>query len=139
MGNGSSGKLGFSVELPAGMDNAIEQTKAALAAEGFGVPSTIDVAATLKTKLGHEMEAYVILGACNPGLAKRAIEAEHEIGLLLPCNVLVHHHDDRTVVSFVSPQAMLAAVGENPSLRSVADEAEAALKRAAATLKTQTS
>lgn len=136
---GADGALGFSVQLSAGMDDAIAQTKTALAAEGFGVLSTIDVAATLKQKLGEEMEPYVILGACNPALAKQAIAAEHEIGLLLPCNVLVHQHDDGTVVSFVSPQAMLAAVGDNPGLRSVAADAESALKRAAETLKTQAS
>src|SRR6478672_10968535 len=122
-GNGTSGNLGFSVLISTGMDESIALTKAALAAEGFGVLSTIDVAETLKQKLGAELEPYVILGACNPGLAKRAIEAEHEIGLLLPCNVLVHQHDDGTVVSFVSPRAMLASVGENGPLQSVADEA----------------
>lgn len=134
----SKSGLGFSVQLSSGMDEAIAQTRSALAAEGFGVLSTIDVADTLKQKLGEEMEPYVILGACNPALAKRAIAAEHEIGLLLPCNVLVHQHDDGTVVSFVSPQAMLAAVGDNDALKSVANEAEAALKRAAQTLQTQT-
>ncbi len=137
--NSSGGTMGFSVQLSSGMDTAVEQTKAALAKEGFGVLSTIDVADTLKQKLGEEMEPYVILGACNPGLAKRAIQAEREIGLLLPCNVLVHQHDDGTVVSFVSPHAMLACAGENEGLQSVADDAEAALKRAAQTLKAQAS
>lgn len=135
--NHSTSALGFSVRLASGLDEAIAHTKAALATEGFGVLSTIDVAATLKQKLGAEMEPYVILGACNPALAQRAIAAEHEIGLLLPCNVLVHQHDDGTVVSFVSPHAMLAVVGDNNALQRVADEAEAGLKRAAQALQAQ--
>lgn len=84
--------------------------------------------ATLRAKLGAAFEPYLILGACNPRLAHRALQAEHELGLLLPCNVIVHEHDGQSAVSIVDPAAMLGVV-ENKALRDVADEAKARLER----------
>ena len=121
-------QYGFGTALAAPFDEAVARTKAALNEEGFGVLSEIDVQATLKAKLGVAFERYVILGACNPPLAHRALQAEHELGLLLPCNVIVHEHDGGSAVSIVDPDAMLGVV-ENPALRAVAQEAKQRLER----------
>ncbi len=107
---------GFGTELDLPFDDAVERTKEALKTEGFGVLTTIDVRQTMQEKLGVEFEHYVILGACNPALAHRALTAEHELGLLLPCNVIVHDHDGKTAVSIVDPVQMLGFVGDNPDL-----------------------
>jgi uncharacterized protein (DUF302 family) len=125
---------GFGVTLNVPVDEAIERTTAALKAEGFGVLTTIDVRKTLDEKIGVEFEPYVILGACNPHLAHRALQAEHELGLLLPCNVIVHEHDGGSVVSIVDPAQMLGMVGDNPDLNAVAAEAGEKLRRVAAAL-----
>lgn len=106
----------------------VDATTRALAAEGFGVLTQIDVAATLRAKLGVERPPYVILGACNPSLAHRALEHEPLLGVLLPCNVVVHAEGERVRVSAVSARAMLGVVG-NPDLDSVADEVDARLAR----------
>ena len=121
------------IDLP--YEAAIEQVTAALKDEGFGVLTTIDMQATLKQKLGADFRRYVILGACNPQLAYQALQNDLEIGLLLPCNVIVYEgdSDERSVVSIVDPQAMLGMV-ENPALDVVATEARARLQRVAATL-----
>ncbi|MCC6934965.1 MAG: DUF302 domain-containing protein [Thermomicrobiales bacterium] len=120
--------LSVTVELP--YADAIEQTKQALAREGFGVLTEIDVRATLKSKIGVDFEPYIILGACNPGLAHQALTAEQEIGLLLPCNVVVRAiNDDRSAVSAMDPQAALGLV-DNAAVASVAAEARERLKRA---------
>jgi len=120
--------LSVTVELP--YADAIEQTKQALATEGFGVLTEIDVRATLKSKIGVDFEPYIILGACNPGLAHQALTAEQEIGLLLPCNVVVRAiNDDRSAVSAMDPQAALGLV-DNAAVASVAAEARERLKRA---------
>lgn len=120
--------LSVTVELP--YADAIEQTKQALAREGFGVLTEIDVRATLKSKIGVDFEPYIILGACNPGLAHQALTAEQEIGLLLPCNVVVRAiNDDRSAVSAMDPQAALGLV-DNAAVASVATEARERLKRA---------
>lgn len=120
--------LSVTVELP--YADAIEQTKQALAREGFGVLTEIDVRATLKSKIGVDFEPYIILGACNPGLAHQALNAEQEIGLLLPCNVVVRAiNDDRSAVSAMDPQAALGLV-DNAAVASVAAEARERLKRA---------
>ncbi len=105
-----------------------------LKSEGFGVLSTIDVRQTMKEKLEIEFEPYVILGACNPQLAYRALQAEHDLGLLLPCNVIVHEHDGMSVVSIVDPAQMLGVVGQNPELQAVAKEAGVRLRRVVAVL-----
>ena len=109
------------VEAPGTFDEVLARTRMALAAEGFGVLTEIDVQATMKEKLGVEREPYVILGACNPPLAHRALEAELQLGALLPCNVVVFTEDGTTHVSAVSAEKMLGMVG-NPGLEPVARE-----------------
>ena len=104
------------------------RARAALADEGFGVLCDIDVAATLRAKLGVETDDYVILGACNPPLAQRALLAEREVGLLLPCNVIVYAVDGGTQVSAIDPEVMLAMI-DNPALAEVAREVGAKLAR----------
>ena len=123
--------LQVSTNLP--FDTAIEQTTAALKTEGFGIITTIDMTATLKAKLGKDIRKYTILGACNPVLADRALEAELEVGLLLPCNVVVYEDDaGRTVVSAMAPVAALGMVSGNRALAGIAQEADAKLRRALA-------
>jgi len=124
---------GFGTTLDLPFDEAVARTKAALKDEGFGVPSEIDIRATMREKLDLDFEPYVILGACNPQLAHRALQAEHELGLLLPCNVIVHAYEGRSAVSIVDPAVMLGMV-DNPTLRQVADEAKTRLQRVAAAL-----
>jgi len=124
---------GFDVTLEMPFDAALARTKEALKGEGFGVLTEIDVRETLKQKIGVAFERYLILGACNPHLAYRALQAEHDLGLLLPCNVIVHDHDGGTKVSIVDPAAMLGIV-ENAALRAVADEARQRLQRVVAAL-----
>lgn len=107
---------------------AVEKVRSELAAEGFGVLCEIDVQATLKAKLGVETEPYLILGACNPPLAHRALEAEPELGSLLPCNVAVYERDAVTHVAAIDPERMLSIVG-NAELAPVAAEVKARLER----------
>lgn len=113
--------------------DAVAKVTDALAAEGFGILATIDVAATLKKKLDVDVRPYTILGACNPQLANKALAAEPHIGLLLPCNVLVQGEGDGATVSIMDPQAMMQVTG-NPALNEVAADAEARLKRVIAAL-----
>lgn len=110
---------------------ALESTKAALREEGFGVLTEIDVRETLKQKLGVDFRRYDIIGACNPPLAHRALETELDIGLLLPCNVIVYEEDGgkSCVVAALDPDAMMSLTG-NPELKAVAVEARARLERA---------
>jgi uncharacterized protein (DUF302 family) len=129
-----SNGYGFGTTLEMPFDEAIERTTEALKAEGFGVLTTIDVRQTMKEKLDVDFEPYVILGACNPHLAHRALQAEHELGLLLPCNVIVHEHDGISMVSVVDPAKMLGVVTDNPELRAVAADAGERLRRVVAAL-----
>ena len=128
-------QYGLSVTLPVSFDTAVTDTTAALQAEGFGVLTTIDVQQTLKTKLNRDFRKYVILGACNPVLADRALHAELEIGLLLPCNVIVYETaGEQSVVAAMAPLVALGIVGANPALQEVAREADERLRRALAAL-----
>lgn len=116
------------VRLDVPYEQAVEKVTAALKEEGFGVLTEIDVKATLKKKLDADFRRYVILGACNPPLAHRALSTELEIGLLLPCNVIVYEEDGGSVVSIVDPISMLGVV-ESAELEPVASQARARLKR----------
>ena len=111
-------------------EEAVEKTTAALKDEGFGVLTEIDVKSTLKEKLDADFRPYVILGACNPPLAKQALEAELEVGALLPCNVIVYSDEsgDGSVVSAVEPMAMLGVV-DNPELTPIAEDVKKRLQR----------
>ena len=110
-------------------DAVIGRVKDALKSEGFGVLTEIDVAATLKTKIGEDFRPYRILGACNPSLAFQALNAEANIGVMLPCNVIVQRYDNGEVeVSSIDPASAMQVVG-NSKLSAVADQVRAALKR----------
>jgi len=131
-------RYGIGVEVPLLYEEAVERTAQALKAEGFGVLTTIDVKQTLKQKLDREFRKYVILGACNPPLAARALDAELEIGLLLPCNVIVYESEPgRSIVAAMAPIAALGIVGDNTQLESVAKEADERLRRALGSLQTR--
>ncbi|MGO4201479.1 DUF302 domain-containing protein [Rhodococcus sp. TAF43] len=121
--------LGISTRLNTEFDDAIAKTRAALQEQGFGVLTEIDMQATLKTKIGAEMEQYVILGACNPQLAHRAVGVDRQIGLLLPCNVVVRADGDGVIVEAMNP-ALMVEVTKEPGLESVADEATIRLQAA---------
>lgn len=101
---------------------AVSRVRAALAEQGFGVLTEIDVRATLKARLDEDVEDYVILGACNPELAHRALGVDRAIGLLLPCNVVVRSDDDGSIVEFLDPEIMVSVPGRD-ELRPVAEEA----------------
>lgn len=120
---------GFVVMRDESIADARAAVEAALKEEGFGVLTEIDVQATLKKKLDVDFAAYQILGACNPKLAYRALSAQPNIGLLLPCNVTLHEVDGQTRVSIVDPLQMLGLEADNPELLAIAQEAEAALRR----------
>ena len=125
---------GYTVRTTLGYAAAIEAVTAALKAEGFGVLTTIDVQATLKAKLGADIDPYVILGACNPPLAHRALSAEPEVGLLLPCNVVVYvDAAGQTTVSAIDPEAMFSVVRRD-DLAPIASEVGARLQRVMAAL-----
>jgi uncharacterized protein (DUF302 family) len=123
----------FGTRLPGAVADVRPVVEAALKAEGFGVLTEIDVAATLRARLGIERAPYVILGACNPPLAHRALEADPSVGALLPCNVVLRADGDGTIVEAMDPLAALGIVGAE-AIHAVAEEASARLRRAVATL-----
>ena len=130
-------RYGLRVTLPVAYDEAVSRTTDALKAEGFGVLTTIDVKQTIKQKLDKDFRRYVILGACNPPLAHRALTAELEVGLLLPCNVIVYETTpNESVVAAMAPLAAMDVVG-NADLHEVATEADARLKRSLTALETR--
>lgn len=122
-------KYGFGKSVALGFDAAVERVTQELAKEGFGILTEIDVQATLKKKLGHDMPPYKILGACNPPLAHRALTAEPSVGLLLPCNVVVRQDEAGKVqVEFMDPDAVLQLVGR-PEIVPLAAEVKSRLQR----------
>jgi uncharacterized protein (DUF302 family) len=127
---------GFSRTVDIPFDAAIEKTRAALKEEGFGVLSEIDMKEKLKEKLDVDFRRYTILGACNPPLAYKTLQEELEIGLLLPCNVIVYEADDvsKSVVSAVDAKAMLSVVGNNATFEQVASDANDRLQRVISSL-----
>ncbi|MFB7670834.1 DUF302 domain-containing protein [Kitasatospora purpeofusca] len=120
---------GIAVTLDLPFTEAVERVRTALAGQGFGVLTEIDVRATLLAKLDEEIEDYLILGACNPPLAHRALTADRHIGLLLPCNVVVRTVDGGTLVEAMDPQLLVRVTGK-PELAAVADEAATRLRAA---------
>ena len=123
----------FGKHVDIGFEQAIERVTQALAKEGFGILSDIDVAGTLQKKLGLEVPAYRILGACNPQFAHRALEAEPQIGALLPCNVVVRKDGARTIVEMMDPLAVMQLVGK-PEEAKIAQEVRGRLDRVLAAL-----
>ena len=119
---------GFGAKSRLPYARAVEEVKAALKDEGFGVLCEIDVKKTMKEKLDVDFRPYVILGACNPPLAHRALSTELDLGLLLPCNVIVYDEDGGAVVKAMDPEPVLGIVG-NPQLAPVASEVKARLQR----------
>ncbi len=121
-------EYGFSRIVPHSYDRALERVTEELQKEGFGVLTSIDVRETLKKKLGVDFTRYVILGACNPPLAHRALQTEEQIGLLLPCNVIVYEKEGRTVVAAFDPM-MMTLVLEKEEMRPIAEEVKRKLER----------
>lgn len=125
-------KIGLSTTLDTTFPDAVARTREALAAQGFGVLTEIDMQATLKAKLNKDIGSYLILGACNPPMAHRAVSVDRQIGLLLPCNVVVRAHpddDSRVIVEAMNPQILVEVTGE-PGLHDVADEVTTMLQAA---------
>lgn len=122
------------VEVDASFDEAVAQATAALKEQGFGVLTTIAVDNVLREKIGVERERYTILGACNPNYANKALEADIDIGLLLPCNVVVREENGKRFVTFVDPKAMLAAAGSSADLDAIARDVRTRLDAAAEAL-----
>lgn len=121
-------KYGFSKTVSLSFEQAIEKVTEELKKEGFGVLTTIDVKETLKKKLDVDMPKYTILGACNPPFAHKAIQAEEEIGLFLPCNVIVYEKNGATHVSVFDPMVMQKIL-ENPAMQPIAEEVQQRLRR----------
>ncbi|MEU4651975.1 DUF302 domain-containing protein [Nocardia sp. NPDC055002] len=124
--------LALSTTLATSFEDAVARTRAALQEQGFGVLTEIDMQATLKAKLDKDMERYLILGACNPPLAHRAVEVDRQIGLLLPCNVIVRDNpaeEGTVLVEAMNPQLLVQVTGE-PALAAIADDAGRRLQTA---------
>ncbi len=132
-----SQEIGFEVKLGLPYEEAVEKVVAALKAEGFGVLTRIDVRATLKEKLGEDFRPYIILGACNPPLAHRALSQDPVVGLMLPCNVTVEEDPFGGCIARIANPEMMLTVGslqDNPALLEVAQQAKTRLERVAAAL-----
>jgi uncharacterized protein (DUF302 family) len=131
--------IALSARVTTPFEDAVARTREALAQQGFGVLTEINIKETLKAELGVDMEEYLILGACNPALAHRAIGVDREIGLLLPCNVLVRadHNNPGTVVVDAMDPGLLVEVTREPALMAIADEVTAKLGAAIASLVTR--
>jgi len=129
-------KYGFSRTLDVPYEEAVKKTTAALKEEGFGVLCEIDIKEKLKEKLGVDFRRYIILGACNPPLAYKTLQEEINIGLLLPCNVVVYDADEvgKSIVAAIDAKAMLSVAGGNPTLDAVAAEVNEKLQRVVAAL-----
>ncbi len=121
-------ELGFQSTLNLPYESALEKVTNALKAEGFGILTSIDVKETMKKKLDVDFRKYTILGACNPPLAHKALTARPDVGLLLPCNVIVYEEGDTTIVNIIDPMSMTNFI-QDQSLTAVADEAHQRLKR----------
>jgi uncharacterized protein (DUF302 family) len=121
-------ELGFQSRLNISYEETLQKVTEALKAEGFGVLTSIDVKDTIKKKLNTDFRKYTILGACNPPLAHKALLARPDVGLLLPCNVIVYEEGETTVVNIIDPMSMTNFI-QDPALDEVADEARKKLKR----------
>jgi uncharacterized protein (DUF302 family) len=119
---------GFLKEVDSPFEKVVEVLPPKLEKEGFGVISKIDIGQKLREKLGVDFRKYVILGACNPALALRALSEEENIGLMLPCNVIVYEKAGKTVVATIRPSTMMSMIG-NPALTAIAEQVEEKLKR----------
>ncbi|NQU79420.1 DUF302 domain-containing protein [Candidatus Woesearchaeota archaeon] len=119
---------GYKKIIDATFDEVVEKTKESLKSEGFGVLTEIDVKATLKKKLDVDYDKYVILGACNPPFAYKALQSEKDIGLMLPCNVIIYEQDGQVTVSAILPTVAMGMI-ENPNLKSIAVQIEEKLKK----------
>jgi uncharacterized protein (DUF302 family) len=128
-----SNPYGMSTTVSESYDEAIEKVTAALKEQGFGILTQIDMQTTLKNKLGVDIDKYIILGACNPNLANQAMQIEQEMGLLLPCNVIVYEADGTTHVSFLDPLQMMGFAG-NDALSDVAMDARNRIEKVYATI-----
>jgi uncharacterized protein (DUF302 family) len=126
--------IGFRTTLDLPYEQAVQKTTDALMAEGFGVLTQIDVQATLKQKINADFRRYMILGACNPALSHRALSANLDVGLLLPCNVIIYEEGNRSVVAAVNPVEMLGILKGNQVMQEVAVEAKTRLQLVIASL-----
>ncbi len=131
--NSDSHPYAITRALDAPFEVVVEQVTEAMAAEGFGILTTIDVQATLKKKIDADVDPYVILGACNPHLASRGLAEEPDLGVLLPCNVVVRHKDGQTHVAAMDPSSAME-LAANPNLVPMAAEAREKIARAVASL-----
>lgn len=120
---------GRTIEIPLSYEEAVPKVKEAFKEQGFGTLTEIDVRATLKEKIDRDIEPYVILGTCNPHLASKALDVERDIGLLLPCNVVVTEREGKTLVQALDPQVMVSVPGRD-ELKPIADEAAVRISRA---------
>jgi uncharacterized protein (DUF302 family) len=127
--------IGIRITLKTSFEQAIQKTIDALKIEGFGVLTQIDVKTTLKEKINVDFRRYMILGACNPALAHRALSANPDVGLLLPCNVTVQEAGKEIVVTAVDPLQMLGVLQDNPAVKTVVIEAKTKLERVISSLK----